>query len=246
MTATRRVLAYARFEAIGILRNGEQLLVAVVLPALALLGLGVATVVSLPLDGTNRIDLIAPGVLALAIMSSSFTSQAIATAFDRRWGVLRQLSTTPLGPRGIVLGKVLAVLAVQVLQVVALSGLAVAVGWRPDLGGLGAALLTWVLGSICFTSLGLLVAARLRAEAVLAVANLLWLALAAIGGLVLPADGDTRFAVPLASWLPSGALGDAMRAALVDGAFAEVALVVLAAWTVTCLAAAARWFRPTE
>ncbi|HCX85578.1 MAG TPA: ABC transporter, partial [Micrococcales bacterium] len=110
-----------------------------------LLGLGVATVVSLPLDGMKRIDLIAPGVLALAIMSSSFTSQAIATAFDRRWGVLRQLSTTPLGPRGIVLGKVLAVLAVQVLQVVALSGLAVAVGWRPDLGGLGAALLTWVL-----------------------------------------------------------------------------------------------------
>ncbi|HCX85579.1 MAG TPA: hypothetical protein DHV14_10695 [Micrococcales bacterium] len=103
-----------------------------------------------------------------------------------------------------------------------------------------------MLGSICFTSLGLLVAARLRAEAVLAVANLLWLAMAAIGGLVLPADGDTRFAVPLASWLPSGALGDAMRAALVDGALAEVALVVLAAWTVACLTAAARWFRPTE
>lgn len=243
-----RILAYARFEAIGMLRNGEQLLVAVVLPALALLGLGAVDVVRLPgaEDGTARIDVVAPGVLALAIVSSSFTSQAIATAFDRRWGVLRQLSTTPLGPGGIVAGKAGAVLAVQVLQVILLAALALVLGWRPDLGSVWAALLAWWLGSLCFTSLGLLVAGRLRAEAVLAVANLAWVAFAALGGLVLPTSGDTPVPVPVMAWLPSGALGDALRATLGEGAVPGLSLGVLAAWTALLAAAAGRWFQPSE
>ncbi|WP_454300625.1 ABC transporter permease [Salana multivorans] len=243
-----RILAYTRFEAIGMLRNGEQLLVAVVLPALALLGLGAVDVVRLPgaESPSARLDVIAPGVLALAIVSSSFTSQAIATAFDRRWGVLRQLSTTPLGPSGIVAGKAVAVLAVQVLQVLLLAGLALALGWRPQLGAVWAALLAWWLGSLCFTALGLLVAGRLRAEAVLAVANLAWVAFAALGGLVLPTTGDTPVPVPVMAWLPSGALGDALRETLGNGTVPGLALAVLAAWTVLTSAAAARWFQPSE
>lgn len=241
-----RVLAYAQFEVVGLLRNGEQLLVAVVLPALAMLGLGVADVVDLPTGGAPRIAVVAPGVLALAIVSSSFTSMAIATAFDRRWGVLRQLATTPLGPRGIVLGKVLATFAVQAIQLLLLSALATAVGWQPDPSGIPAALLAWLLGSVCFTSLGLLLAARLRAEAVLAVANLLWVAFAAVGGLVLPVGGEPSLAVPGAAWLPTGALGEVLRGALGGGEVPVPALAALTLWTALALAAATRWFRPAE
>lgn len=241
-----RALGYAQFEAIGLLRNGEQLLVAIVLPAAALLGLGVLTVVELPLADYARIDVVTPGVLGLAVVSSSFTSQAIATAFDRRWGVLRQLATTPLGPRGIVAGKVLATFAVQAVQVLVLSALAVALGWHPQAAGIGWALLAWILGSVCFTALGLLLAARLRAEAVLALANLLWLVLASVGGVLLPTSEDSGVSVGAAAWLPSGAFGDALRSSLLTGAPTPWSLVVLAGWTAVSLAAAARWFRPSE
>lgn len=240
----RRAVDYARFEAVTFLRNGEQLLVAIVLPALALLGLGVATVVDLPavpgLAEVSRIDLVTPGVLALAIVSSSFTSLAISTAFDRRWGVLRQLATTPLGPRGIVAGKVLAVFAVQVLQLAVLSGVALVLGWHPDGSGVLIALPLWLLGSLCFTGFGLLLAARLRAEAVLALANLLWVLLAA-SGLVLPLTGAGAF-----SWLPGSLLGDVMREAFITGSFALVPALALAAWAAFALALAARLFRPSD
>lgn len=243
---TARVLAYARFEAIGMLRNGEQLLVAVILPAVALIGLGAVDIVRLPGVTNARIDVVAPGVIALAIVSSSFTAASIATAFDRRWGVLRQLSTTPLGSRGIVLGKALAVLAVQVIQILVLTLLALALGWRPAPEGLAAAVLAWWLGSVCFTSLGLLLAGWLRAEAVLAVANLAWVVFAGVGGLLLPVAGDTPIPVPVMAWLPTGALGESLRGALETGATPAVPLAVLAAWTTIATVGAVRWFRPSE
>lgn len=242
-----RVLAYARFEAVSALRNGEQLLISIILPALVLVGLGRSGVVELDLlPGQDRLDVVAPGVLGLAVLSSAFTSQAIATAFDRRWGVLRQLATTPLGARGIVAGKVISVFAVQVVQVVTLGALALALGWRPELGGVPGALLVGALGSVAFTSLGLLIAGTLRAEAVLAVANLLWVLLLVGGGLVLPAATFSNGLAALTSWLPSGAMGDALRLSLTGGGFDVVATLVLAAWAALLAALAAKLFRPTS
>lgn len=234
-----RILSFTRFEMVTVLRNGEQLLVAIVLPAIALLGLTLTDVISLGDVTGSRIDAVAPGVLALAILSSSFTSQAIAAAFDRRWGVLRQLSTTPLGSAGIVAGKVLSILGVQVIQLLVLGGLSFALGWRPDGAGVGFAVVLWILGSLCFSALALLLAARLRAEAVLALANLLWVLAALAGGLLLPARGG--------SWLlPTGALGNGLRTALGGEGVPLAALIVLTVWTVLAAAAALRFFRPSE
>jgi hypothetical protein len=64
---------------------------------LVLVGMATAPFLGLETGGVSRIDFATPGVLALAVVSSAFTSQAIATAFDRRNGVLRMLATTPLG-----------------------------------------------------------------------------------------------------------------------------------------------------
>jgi len=242
-----RVLTYARFEAVSALRNGEQLLISIILPALVLVGLGRSGVVELDLlPGQDRLDVVAPGVLGLAVLSSAFTSQAIATAFDRRWGVLRQLATTPLGSRGIVAGKVLSVFAVQVVQVVTLGALALALGWRPELVGVPGALLVGALGSVAFTSLGLLIAGTLRAEAVLAVANLLWVLLLVGGGLVLPAATFSNGLAAVTAWLPSGAMGDALRLSLTGGGFDVVAALVLAAWAALLTGLAAKLFRPTS
>lgn len=239
----RRVLAQAGFETRTILRNGEQLLVTVVIPVLALVGLVRGTFVEIDTAGASRVDFLTPGVLALAVMTSAFTSQAIATAFDRRNGVLRLMATTPLGRGGLLAGKVLGVLAVQAVQVVLVGGAAAVLGWRPAATGLGLALVGVVLGTGAFTALALLVAGTLRAEAVLALANLLLLVLALAGGVVVPAADLPAPVAAVAAWLPSGALGDVLRGSLLDGTLPLVPALVLAAWTVALGALAARVFR---
>ena len=128
-----RVLAQARFDARIILRNGEQVLLTLVLPALALVGL---TLASVPTWAPGRrVDVVVPGVLALAVLSTAFTGQAIGTAFDRRYGVLRLLGTTPLGRGGLLAGRVLAVLAIEAVQIAVLGALGIALGWRPHAAG---------------------------------------------------------------------------------------------------------------
>ena len=239
----RRVLAQAGFEARTILRNGEQVLVAVVIPVLALVGLVRGTFIEIPTGGATRVDLLTPGMLALAVMTASFTSQAIATAFDRRNGVLRLLATTPLGRSGLLAGKVLGVLVVEAVQLLLMGLVAVGLGWRPDGAGVALALVGVGLGTAAFTALALLVAGTLRAEAVLALANLLLLVLALGGGVILPAERLPGPFAAIAAWLPSGALGDVLRGALTDGALPLVPVLVLVGWTAALGALAARFFR---
>ncbi|OMH33059.1 ABC transporter permease [Tersicoccus sp. Bi-70] len=236
-----RVAAQGRWETVSMLRNGEQLLLAVVLPLLALIGL---TFVDL-LDGygSRRVDLATPGVLALCVVSTAFTGQGIATGFDRRYGVLRYLSTTPLGRGGLIAGKAIAVLAVLILQAVVIGAVALLLGWRPDPAGLLIAVVLLVLGAACFTSLGLLVAGTVRPEATLAITNLLWVLLAGAGGLLLPTGRLPGWLNGVVDALPSAALGNALRTALTTGALDVGPLLVLLVWTVAASLAAVRWFR---
>lgn len=238
-----RVLAQTGFEARAILRNGEQLLVTVVVPVLTLVGLVRVDAIDVDTAGMSRIDFFTPGVLALAVMTSSFTSQAIASAFDRRNGVLRLLSTTPLGRGGLLAGKVLGVLVVEVVQVLAIGMTAVALGWRPSAVGVPLALVALLLGTAAFTSLALLVAGTLRAEAVLALANLVLLLLAFAGGVIVPADRLPGALAHVAVLLPSGALGEAMRGAFQTGSLPAWSVVVLVGWTAALGWGAARLFR---
>lgn len=240
--AWARTRAQAAFETGVLLRNGEQLLVAIVLPVLALVGLTLAPFPDLG-AGHARIDVVAPGVLALAVISTAFTGQAIGTGFDRRYGVLRLLGVTPLGPRAMLAGKALAVLVVEAIQVVVIGAVAFALGWSPTLVGVPAAVGFLLLGTWAFVALALLLAGSLRAEAVLALANLVWVLLVALGGVLLPASTLPAGWSHVAAGLPSGALADGLRAALVDGGFDGSAALVLVAWTLIATLLAGRVFR---
>jgi len=238
--SARRIRSQARFEALTLLRNGEQLLVSVILPALALVGL---TLSPFPdLGSLPRVDIVTPGVLALAVASNAFTGQAIATAFDRRYGVLRSYGVSPLGRSGLIIGKTLAVLAVLGLQVIVLGGLGLALGWRPAVGGLLPGAVGLGLGAAAFVGLGLLLAGTLRAEAVLAVANLLWVLFLGLG-LLLPLSTLPSWMEGIARWLPSGALGEALRGALTLGSWPWSPWAVLAAWAALTGGLALRSFR---
>ncbi|MXG88728.1 ABC transporter permease [Nocardioides sp. YIM 123512] len=237
------VLAQARMEARLLVRNGEQLLIAVVIPVIVLVGM-VRGAERLGLDYDHPVvDVVTPGVLALAVMSTAFTSLAIATAFERRYGILKRLGASPLPRSGLLVGKVGALLAVEVLQLAVLSVVGLALGWDPHLSGVSlvAAVLGVLLGTAAFASLGLLMAGALRAEATLAAANLVYLLLLAAGAVILPASAYGGFGA-VAQWLPSGALGEAMREAFLDGTVAWRDLVVLGAWTTLGTIATTRTF----
>lgn len=238
---TRQVLAQAGMEARLMLRNGEQLLLAVVIPAIVLVG-GVAGSDRIGLEFAHRpVDVITPGVLALAIMSTAFTSLAIATGFERRYGVIKRLGTSPLSRTGLLAGKVGALLLVEVLQVAVISVVGLALGWSPDVNAL-ALVLAVVFGTAAFAALGLALAGALRAEATLAAANLVYLLLLAGGAVVLPTSAYGDFG-EVVRWLPSGALGNAMRSALTDAAVAWRELAVLAGWAVAGAVLTARTFK---
>jgi ABC-2 type transport system permease protein len=237
----RMVLAQAGAEVRAMLRNGEQLLLTMIIPVLLLTGFSLAPLIDV--GGGSRVDFLAPGVLALAVMSTAFTGQAIATGFERRYGVLKRLGATPLSRAGLMLGKTGAVVAVEAIQVVVIVAVGLALGWRPHGSFLSAALLI-VLGTAAFSGLGLLMAGTLRAEATLAGANLVYLVLLGAGGVIFPLTKFPEGARPVLEVLPISALTGGLRAVLVEGAALPLGpLAVLAAWAVLSLGLVSRVFR---
>ncbi|GAA3152092.1 ABC transporter permease [Planomonospora alba] len=235
------VLAQAGAEIRATLRNGEQLLLTLIIPVLLLVGFSAAPLVDV--GGGSRVDFTTPGVLALAVMSTAFTGQAIATGFERRYGVLKRLGATPLSRSGLLLAKTLAVVAVEAVQVAVVSGVALALGWRPSGSPLSALALV-VLGTAAFSGLGLLMAGTLRAEATLAGANLVYLVLLGCGGVVFPLSVFPDRVEPALELLPISALTGGLRSVLADGAaFPVASAAVLAVWAAVSLGLASRTFR---
>ncbi|MFF3562920.1 ABC transporter permease [Streptomyces sp. NPDC002574] len=237
----RMIGAQTALETRMLLRNGEQLLLTVVIPTLLLVLFSTVDVVD---TGAGKaVDFLAPGILALAVMSTAFTGQAIATGFERRYGVLKRLAASPLPRWALMTAKTGSVLVTEVLQVVLLTAIAFALGWSPH-GDPLSVLLLLVLGTAAFSGLGLLMAGTLKAEATLAAANLVFLLLLVCGGVVVPLDRFPDGVRSVLELLPVSALSDGLRDVLQHGAGVPWGdLGILAVWAVLGLGAAARWFR---
>ncbi|GAA3910172.1 ABC transporter permease [Streptomyces gulbargensis] len=237
----RMIAAQAALETRMLLRNGEQLLLTVVIPSLLLVLFSTVDVVD---TGAGKaVDFLAPGVLALAVMSTAFTGQAIATGFERRYGVLKRLGASPLPRWALMTAKTLSVLVTEVLQIALLTVIAFALGWSPEGGPLPVALLL-ILGTAAFSGLGLLMAGTLRAEATLAAANLVFLLLLVGGGVIVPLEKFPDAARAVLELLPISALSGGLRDVLQGGAGMPWGdALILAVWSVLGLGAAARFFR---
>ena len=213
----RMVTAQATLETRTLLRNGEQLLLTLVIPLLLLAAFGLEPLVNFG-PGMSRIDFLTPGIIALAVMSTAFTSQAIATGFERRYGVLKRLGATPLSRTGLIAAKTATVIVVAPLLI--------------------------LLGTAAFSGLALLMAGTLRAEATLAGANLVYIVLLGVGGVIFPLAKFPAGARPVLELLPTGALSTGLRGVLQHGAAFPVGnAVTLLIWAVVAIALAARTFR---
>lgn len=229
------ITAQARMEMRLLTRQGEQLIVTMVIPIIALI------------VGANITDIntAAPGALALAIMSSSFTSMAVSTGFERRYGLLRRMATTPLPRSALLLGKLTAVAGVQIIQLTVIAVIALLLGWQPESSGAAAAWLVALalLGTAAFGSLALLLAGTLRAEATLGVANLVYVVLMVGGAIIVPLDSYPPSAQKVLAFLPSSALGESLRALFSGGLPGTFSLVVLAVWAILAGFVTSRTFK---
>lgn len=235
-----RVLAQTKVELALTLRRGESVLLSLGIPVMLLVFFSFVDV--LPTGTDDPVDFLAPGVLALAVMSTAMVGLGIATGFERQYGVLKRLGSTPLGRPALLAAKTLAILAVEVLQVAILAGVALALGWRPA-GSVVAFVPAMLLATVGFAGLGMLMAGRLRGEAVLAAANGLYLVLLLLGGMVIPLAELPSPLRAVSQALPAAALSDVLHAASNAGAVPGRAWLVLAAWAVAAPLAAAKTFR---
>jgi ABC-2 type transport system permease protein len=241
----RMIAAQARLETRTLLRNGEQLLLTLIIPLLLLVAFGLEPLVSFG-TGMSRIDFLTPGIIALAVMSTAFTSQAIATGFERRYGVLKRLGATPLSRAGLIAAKTTTVIAVELLQGALILVVALAIGWRPAASpaAIVVAPLLILLGTAAFSGLALLMAGTLRAEATLAGANLIYIVLLGVGGVVFPLTKFPAGARPALELLPTGALSTGLRSVLQQGAAFPVGnTVTLLVWAAAAIILAARLFK---
>ena len=235
--------AQLRAELQLVMRNGEQILLTLGIPILLLVFFG--TVDVLPInDVEETADFLLPGVLALAIMSTSMVSLGIATGFERSYQVLKRLGATPLGRGRLVITKILTVFVVEILQLAVLIPIGLAIGWRPE-GTLWALSLLVILGgTAAFAGVGLTMAGRLRGEINLAAQNGFYLLLLLLGGMIIPLDELPGPLAAVGRALPSGALADLMHETLNNtGDKPLLSLLVLAAWALVAPLVAARTFR---
>jgi ABC-2 type transport system permease protein len=241
----RMIAAQAVLEGRTLLRNGEQLTLMLVIPLLLLIAFSLEPLVSFG-GGYTRIDFLTPGVIALAVMSTAFTSQAIGTGFERRYGVLKRLGATPLSRTGLIAAKTSTVIAVELAQAAIIVVVAASLGWSPNASP--AAIVTVpllvLLGTAAFSGFALLLAGTLRAEATLAAANLIYVVLLGVGGVVFSLNKFPAGARPLLELLPTGALSTGLRDVLAGGAVFPVKdTLTLAVWAIAGIALAARFFR---
>jgi ABC-2 type transport system permease protein len=243
MASRRALAAQARAETALQLRRGENLIVTLAIP----LGILVffAKVDTISTDFAHPVDFLVPGVLSLAVMAAAMVSLGIATGFERRYGVLKRLGSTPLSRSGLLIAKTATVLGLEVVQIVLVVLVGIAIGWSPP-GGLVPAVVLLLIGTVAFAGIGMLMAGTLRAEANLAAANGLFLVLLFLGGMAYPLDKLPAALQDFAKLLPAAALSETVRAALSSQPFPAGELVVLLVWAIVAPLLAVRYFRWEE
>lgn len=237
MTSLR---AIAKADLLITLRRGESVLLTFLIPLGLLFFVGWTGILGI------EIATLVPGLFALSLISSAFVGLAVATGFERKYGVLKRLGATPVSRLTLILAKALSVAVIEVLQLGVLWIVAATVfEWSPDVRVLGL-VAGLVLGTVGPAGLAMLMAGRLRAEATLALANGLYFVFLGIGDVFVPASYLSDGVVALSNLLPAAPLAGLFRWATGAGDVTASVWIVLAVWAIAAPLAASKTFRWEE
>ncbi|HEX4206929.1 MAG TPA: ABC transporter permease [Ktedonobacteraceae bacterium] len=238
----KQILVQTKYELLLTARRGENILVTLILPVFLLIAFSSIKVI--PGITGPQINFLLPGILSIAIIAAGMVNLGIATAYERYYGVLKRLGSSPLPRTGLILAKIISVLVLEVVQVILLVGVAILFfGWKP-VGSPLLTLLAIILGTITFAALGLAMAGALRAEMTLAGANALFLVFILIGGGIVPITKLPGPIEALAQILPPAALSDSLQKGMAaSAAFPTFSIITLVAWAVIILFVAIRTFK---
>ncbi|MCM4084824.1 ABC transporter permease [Paractinoplanes hotanensis] len=151
------------YALLGLRRDVLSVFFAVVFPAL-LLALFPAVFGDARVHGLTMAQYLFAGLAAYTVAVTAFVDMPEGVVGARSTGVLKRLLGTPLPFRWYVAGRVCAALVVALLGIAVLAAIGLSfLGVRIDLARLPAMLVTVTLGSLCFSALGLAVAALLPA-----------------------------------------------------------------------------------
>jgi ABC-2 type transport system permease protein len=183
-------------------------------------------------------DFFVPGILAYGIIATTFVNLAIGTAILRDQGVLKRMQGTPLPRWAYVAARIGSTFLIMLAMTVIVLGLGAAVwGLTFRAGALPGLLLTLLLGTAAFTTIGIGLTRFIpNAEAAPVVVNLAVLPLTFISNIWFPIDSLPHVLKTIAGIFPIKALASSLQYVFdprYHGAGLNGAdLRVLAIWTV--------------
>ncbi len=193
------------------------------------------------------VDWVMPGILAMNMMFSCLWGVGWVVVRYRKNGVLRRLQATPLTALEFLSAQVIA-------RMIIVTGIAILVFIGADLvvdftmrGSYLTLFIVFFIGAACLTSMGLMVATRLKTEEVAdGLLNLISWPMMIFSGVWFSMEGTHPVAQFISSLFPLTHLVNAARAVMIDGAgLADVSfeIALLSGLTVLLMLLAARLFR---
>ena len=148
-------------EMIKFVRAKSRIISSLALPFfwLAIVGIGFASSFKLP--DMNYLNFFAPGIVGMVVLFTSIFS-SISVIIERQFGFLKEILVAPISRSSIVIGKALGSATVSLITAFLMILIAFAMGIVTINYGIFLALASIVLGSLCFSSIGLILAAKMR------------------------------------------------------------------------------------
>jgi ABC-type multidrug transport system permease subunit len=197
--------------------------------------------------GSRYIDFLIPGLLGMNLMGSAIWGMGFTIVDARRKKLIKRLIATPMPRHYFLLSFLLSRILLLIIEVGVLLGFGAWIFHVPVRGSLVQFALLCLLGSLCFSALGLLLASRVKTiEAASGLMNAVMMPMWIASGVFFSALRFPDVVQPLIKALPLTAVIDALRANMLQGSnLVQVApeIVVMGIWLIVCFGLAVKLFR---
>ena len=177
-------------QLIRFFRTRTRIVASLAQPVLFLvaLGFGLGPIYAKAGQG-NYIQFLSPGIIAMTILFSAvFTGMEII--WDKQFGFLKETLVAPVSRFNIMLGRTLGGASVAFLQGILVFLITLAVGFRPDFGGVFITIIFMFLVSLLFSALGTTIASKLDdMQSFPLIINFLVMPIYFLSGAIFPIEG---------------------------------------------------------